>query len=162
MQRTIAALLLTAGGFATAADNPRDLQAEMVKVENEYFALYNQLNTDHQYDMVCGKVRATGSRFDTRVCQPRYVLTAKENAASERVHSAVSGGQSAGSANSQGPDVGRAVAGGATEVQLSKEQAFRNNMLEVLQKSPELQALGMKRDELQQRAEAATKGSGGR
>jgi hypothetical protein len=60
----VAALWLTMCGMAAAADNPRDLQAEMVKVENEYFALYNQLNTDHQYDMVCQKVRATGSRFD--------------------------------------------------------------------------------------------------
>jgi hypothetical protein len=35
-------------------------------------------------------------------------------------------------------------------------------MISVLQKSPELQALGTKRDELQLRADAATKGSGGR
>jgi hypothetical protein len=162
MQRTLAALLLITGGIAAAADNPRDLQAEMVKVENEYFALYNQLNTDNQYDMVCGKVRPTGSSFDTRVCQPRYLLTAKENAASERVHSAIAAGDSSGPANTRGPDVGNAVAGGAAAVQLSKEQAFRDNMLSVLQKSPELQALGKKRDELQLRYDAATKGSGSR
>ena len=157
---TVAALWVIMGGMAAAADNPRDLQAEMVKIENEYFALYNQLNTDHQYDMVCQKVRATGSRFDTRVCQPRYVLTAKENAASERVHSAIAAGEASGPANARGPDVGNEVAGGAHAVQLSKEDAFRKNMLDVLQNSPELQALGKKRDELQARYEAATRDAG--
>ncbi|MEO8308469.1 MAG: hypothetical protein ABI616_10585 [Pseudomonadota bacterium] len=158
----LAALLPLSGRFAAAADNPRDLQAEMVKVESEYFALYNQLNTEHQYDMVCQKTRPTGSRFDTRVCQPRYLLTAKEDAASQRMQSAVSGGQSAGSANNSGADVGHAVAGTAPVVQLSKEQAFRTNMLSVLNSSPELQALGDKRDALQARYEAATKGAGSR
>jgi hypothetical protein len=44
---------------------------------------------------------------------------------------------------------------------LNKDDAFRKNMLDVLQKSPELQALGKKRDELQARYDAATKGTGG-
>lgn len=154
----VAGLLLITAGFAKAADNPRDLQTEMVKVENEYFSLYNQLNTDHQYDMVCQKVRATGSRFESRVCQPRYLLTAKENAASERVHSAIAAGEASGPANARGPDVGNEVAGGAQAIQLSKEDAFRKNMLDVLQRSPELQALGKQHDELQARYVAATKG----
>jgi hypothetical protein len=85
------------------------------------------------------------------------VLTAKENAASERVHSAIASGEASGPANARGPDVGNEVAGGAQAVQLSKEDAFRKNMLDVLQNSPELQALGKKRDELQARYEAATK-----
>jgi hypothetical protein len=159
MRIALALLLLAAGPMSQAADRPRDLQAEMVRVENEYFTLYNQLNTDHQYDMVCRKERPTGSSFDVRICQPQYVLTAKEATASNRMQSAVSAGQSAGPANSAGPDVGNTVPGVAG--QLNKDDAFRKNMLDVLQKSPELQALGKKRDELQARYDAATKGTGG-
>jgi hypothetical protein len=159
--RGMAALLLVTAA-AASTDNPRQLQDEMVKVENEFFALYNQLNTDHQFDMVCRNERQTGSRFDARVCQPRYLLTAKENAASERVHSAIAAGESSAPANSRGPDVGAAVAGGTATAHVSKDEAFRQNLLDVLQKSPELQGLGKKRDELQTRYEAATKGTGGR
>jgi hypothetical protein len=90
MRIAVALLLLAAVPVSEAADKPRDLQAEMVKVEHEYFALYNQRNTDNQYDMVC-----------------------------------------------------------------------RKNMLDVLQNSPELQALGKKRDELQARYDVATKGTSG-
>ena len=160
MRLTITALLLIASGFAVAADNPRDLQDEMVRVENEYVALYNKLNTDDQFDIVCRKERATGSRFETRVCKPQYQLTAQENVASERVHSAIASSESSGPANSGGPDVGNAVPGGAPGTRVTKDQAFRENMLSVLQHSPELQALGKKRDDLQARYETVTKGGG--
>jgi hypothetical protein len=160
--RPLAALLLIAGGIAAAADNPRDLQAGMVKVENDFFALYNQLNTDHQYDMVCRNETRTGTTFQTRVCQPRYLLTAKEDSATARMQTAVSAEQSVGTANTRGPDVGNPVAGGAQVTQLNKEEAFRKNMLDVLQKSPELRALGKERDELQARYDAAAREPGSR
>ncbi|RYG73233.1 hypothetical protein EON80_03435 [bacterium] len=86
-------------------------------------------------------------------------MAAKEQAASERMTSAVSAGQSAGSASERGPTFGNSVSGGASNVPLAelatKDAAFRQNMLEVLQKSPELQALGKQRDDLSARLNAS-------
>lgn len=160
------AVLLAGSGAALSAERPSAILKEMTKAEDAYFALYNSLNTDHQYDIVCRKDRATGTTLVTRVCQPRYLLRAKEAAASERIRGAISSSDNSGAANSRGPNVGNAVAdGGATSPsaeQAMKQEGFRRNMMEVLEKSPELQALGKQRDELQARYEAATQGARGR
>ena len=109
--------------------------------------------------MVCRKEAQTGSSFAVRVCQPRYVLAAKETSAAERMRAATSAGEASGAANSRGPDVGNAIAGvGAADLG-PRQEAMRKNLLEVLQSSPELQELGRKRDELQARYDAAAKGN---
>lgn len=151
-------LFVVAGGAASAADSPGKLRTEMAKAEQDYVALYNKLNSDRQFDIVCKTDRPTGSSFPVRVCQPRYLLRATEKSATERMQSAVGAADSTGGANARGPDVGAgAGASGAVVGQPDKQQAFRQNILDVQQKSPELQALGLRRDELQARYDVATK-----
>ena len=162
MVRAVCVLLLAAGGGAVAAEKPGALRTQIVKAEDAYFALYNQLNTDHQYDVVCRKEKATGTNFLTRVCKPRYMEKANQAAAAETLRVATLAGETTGMANSRGPNVGATVATASSGELGDKQEALRKNMLEVLQKSPELQALGKKRDELQVRLEAATKGSSDR
>jgi len=145
---------------ATAQEKPGKLRSEMAKAEKEYFDLYNKINTDPQFAIVCKMDTPTGSNFAVRVCQPRYLLNAKEKAATERMQAAVAAADS-GSSNTRGPNVGSAIGGSGTGITLDKDEAFRQNMLAAQQKSPELQALGKKRDDLQARYEAALKGKGG-
>ena len=138
-------LLVPLSGPAFSADKPSNLRQQIAKVEAEYFALYNKLNTDRQYDMLCKMDRATGTSLAKRVCQPRYVEAVQRVNASERVQTATRGGP--------GVDATNPGAAPAT----SQDDAFRQNMRDVLQKSPELQALGEKRDALQARLDELTK-----
>jgi hypothetical protein len=62
-----------------------------------------------------------------------------------------------GLANSRGPDVGVASPAAPGAVPGGLDEGFRRNMLAVLEKSPELQELGRKRDDLQARLDAAPK-----
>jgi hypothetical protein len=151
-------LLATLCGSAHAADSPSKLRSEMTRAEREYIDLYNKVNTDPQFAIVCRTETQTGSNFSTRVCRPRYLMQASERAATEHMQAATAAGVSSGAANSNGPNVGAVSGGGASDLAQGKDEAFRQNMLAALQKSPELQALGKKRDELQARYDEATKG----
>lgn len=153
----IGAALLAASTAAASAEKASDIRKEMAKVEEQYFALYNKLNTDRQYDMVCRREAETGTTFLKRVCKPRYVERAQQSAASERMQSAIQASATAGAANTRGPDVGATAAGAAATTAASTEEGFRKNMLAVLEKSPELQELGRKRDALQARLDAMSK-----
>lgn len=149
--------LLALGSAARSAEKPGDVRKQITKAEEEYFALYNKLNTDRQYDMVCRKDVATGTTFAKRVCQPRYVELEQQANATQRIQSAIQAGASASAANTRGADIGAGGAGGPVTTTGASAEGFRRNMLEVLQKSPELQALGRKRDELQARLDELTK-----
>ena len=153
-------ILIVACRSAFAADSPGKLRTEMTKAEKAYIDLYNKVNTDPQFAIICRMDTPTGSNFAVRVCQPRYLLHAAEKSATERMQSAVAAGDATGPANANGPNVGAASGGGAAAVSQDKDEAFRQNMLGLLQKSPELQALAKKRDELQARYAEATKGKG--
>jgi hypothetical protein len=146
-------------GTAAAADSPSKLRSEMTKVEKEYVELYNKLNTDREFDIVCKMQQPTGTRFPVRVCQPRYLINAAEVAATETMQSAMQSA-SATRDNVGQPTGGLGVAsmGAAAPGQSAKQQAFFLHVADVQQKSPELQALGKKREELQVRYTEATQG----
>ena len=148
---------------AFAADSPGKLRAEMARAERDYVDLYNKVNTNPEFAIVCRMDTPTGTTFAVRVCQPKYLITANARSASERVQTAVAAGNSTGGANANGPNVGTGFGGaGGVSVADDKDEAFKQNMLDLLQKSPELQALGKKRDDLQARLNEATKGKGER
>lgn len=158
---TVLGLLLAVCGSAGAADSPNKLRAEMARAEQDYITLYNKLNTERQFDIVCATSKPIGSSIPVKTCQARYLLRAAAVAASERMQSAVAAGNSTGGANASGPNVGAVTAGGAVAGQADKLQAFRQNILDVQQLSPELQALGRQRDELQKRYNEIMKGGSG-
>lgn len=151
-----AGLLLACGAFA-AEDSPARLRSEMAKAEQQYIELYNKLNTVREFDIRCVTDRPTGSALTNRVCRPEYLLRAQQRSASERLQSAAASGESTGAANARGPNVGAATSGGDTAIDSGKNEAFKQNVLQVQQNSPELQALGKKRDELQARLQEAAK-----
>jgi len=138
-------LLVPLSGTAFSAETPSSLRKQIAKTEQEFFALYNTLNTDRQYDMLCKMDRATGTTLAKRVCQPRYVETVQRDHASERVQAAARGG----------PGIDATNPGAAPS--FWQDDGFRKNMLEVMRKSPKLQALGEKRDALQVRLDELAK-----
>jgi hypothetical protein len=154
---------LIAGASALAADSPGKLRSEMAKAERQYVDLHNKVNTNPDFAIICRMDTPTGTNFAVRVCQPRYLMTANARAASERMQSAVTAATSTGPANANGPNVGAGLgAGGSEFLAGDKDAAFKQNMLDLLQKNPELQALGKKRDDLQTRYNEATGSKGGR
>ena len=140
-----ACLLIAMSSAAMSAEKASDIRKQMSKLEDEYFALYNKLNTDRQYDMVCRKEAQTGSTFLKRVCKPRYVEAVQRDHAAERVQAAARGGPGIDATNP------------GTAPSFWQDDGFRKNMLEVMRKSPKLQALGEKRDALQVRLDALAK-----
>jgi hypothetical protein len=149
----VALLLSMAAAQAIAADSPAKLRSEMAKAEREYVELYNQLNADPQFQILCVNEKPTGSSFATRVCRPRYLMDATRASARESLDGAVASGGTASSASAGGPAVG-AQAGTNPAGQPGKEAAFKQHVLDIMAKNPQLRALGAKRDELQQRLEA--------
>lgn len=154
--------LQIAGASALAAESPARLRTEMARAEREFFDVYNKANTNPEFAIVCKMETPTGTNFATRVCRPRYLITADAQAASEHLQAAIEAGTATGPANANGPNVGAPVAAGGGNGTADKDQAFRQNVLEVMQKSPELQALGKKRDDLQTRYDEAMKGKSGK
>lgn len=157
------ALLLVIGASALAAESPSKLRSEMAKAEKQYIELYNKVNSNPEFAIVCRMDKPTGTRFAARLCQPKYLIAENARSASESIQSALAVGNSTGPANSNGSIVGAGLAAGAADGAAgNKDEAFKQNMLELLRKSPELQALGKKRDELQTRYDETMKAKGGR
>jgi hypothetical protein len=149
-------LLLTMCAGAIAKDSPARLRSEMVKAEKQYFELYNKLNTDPQFEIVCFNDKPTGSNFATRVCRARYLLDARQTSAREHMQGAISASATSGPGNAAGANAGIPLAGAGVPAQPEKDEAFRKNVLQIQKNSPELQALGRKRDELQKRLDDAS------
>ena len=59
--------------IVTAPRTLRSMRAEIEEVQNRAFALFNELNVDNDYDIVCRRETPTGSHIPVRVCRPRYV-----------------------------------------------------------------------------------------
>ena len=155
----LAVWLLALCGTAAGADSPSKLRSEMTKVEKEYVELYNKLNTDREFAIVCKMQQPTGTRFPVRVCQPRYLVNAAEVAATESMQSATqSASATRDNVGAATGGLGVASIGAAAPGQTAQQQAFLQHVLAVQEASPELQVLGKKRDELQARYAEATKG----
>ena len=54
----------------------QQLERAVVEARLDFWEIYNSLNTDNDYRIVCEKVAVTGSRFKKRRCVPQYFLTA--------------------------------------------------------------------------------------
>ena len=155
--------MLCTSNVGVAADSPGKLRAEMAKVERQYIDLYNKVNTNPEFAIVCRMDKPTGTSFAVRVCQPKYLIAANARSAAEQIQFAVAAGNATGGANANGPNVGAGFGGAAAANSAAdKDEAFKQNMFDMLQKSPELQALGKKSNELQARLNEATKAKGER
>lgn len=45
----------------------------IIDAENRFYARWNLLNTDDQYDIKCYQYIPTGTHFSYRICEPRFV-----------------------------------------------------------------------------------------
>ena len=105
-------------------------RAEIFKAEDRFYALYNKLNTNHDFDVNCDEEATTGSRFVNRVCRPVYIAKAEEEEAR-----ALLLGYSA-------PP--------ATLVAQMRRDDYRKNLIEAVQLHPELLQLLRARYEMEQ------------
>jgi hypothetical protein len=49
-----------------------DLRQEMIRLEDEIYARYNDLNTISKYDVLCSDYARTGTRIERRYCRPVF------------------------------------------------------------------------------------------
>lgn len=54
-----------------------DLRGMIETVEDDFFARFNELNIDKNYDIVCYKHRPTMSHITERVCEPLFLIRAR-------------------------------------------------------------------------------------
>jgi hypothetical protein len=155
---SIAALLMLAICASTgAAESQSKLRSSIAKVDKQYIELYNKLNTESQYEIVCRNEKTTGTNYASRVCRARYLRNAMENASSERMRSAFEPGSNSSPNNTAAnPGIGGALTGTGMSGMDEKDEAFRQHLIAVMQKNPELQELGKQRAALQQQIDEVT------
>lgn len=68
-----------------------ELRKELHQAEDQFFSVFNSLNSDDDYDVRCGERAPVGSRIKRRVCEARFVgeLSSMHAAAMMRGASAV-------------------------------------------------------------------------
>jgi hypothetical protein len=54
-----------------------DLRRDLVRAEGDFYALYNKLNDDNEYDVRCYYESPTGVRKKTHVCRPVFFSKAR-------------------------------------------------------------------------------------
>ena len=140
-------LLAGLGHAALASENSTNLPKQIAKTKKQYFALYNQLNTNPQFEMVCRRV------FGELVCRPRYLLETRQKADKACSAGGVyppEGGYIYISSESCSTARNKVFSSAAEQ-----EAAFQRNVVQVFHRSPELQSLGLKLEELQGRQRSA-------
>ncbi len=125
------------------------LRQEIVEAEDRFFALYNDLNTRDEFDIVCQTVQHTGTIMKSRSCFPRIVEIAT-GAEAEAFADAID-------RNSSGDKAARPRATPASVVLAAKSPEYKDNILRLLRKHPELRALVSERDALQRRYDKVRK-----
>ena len=59
------------------------IRMEIVDEENKIFAMFNELNSDDDFDILCDKIAPTGSHIRQRVCEPRFVTETRARMAQD-------------------------------------------------------------------------------
>jgi hypothetical protein len=116
------------------------MRAEMVRLEDQFYARYNELNGNDEFDMHCARETRTGTRLARRECRPVFETRAIEAEAVEYYWMMLK--DPPGSASAPVPAI--------VTIDV-KRPGFRRNMIEVTRQHPELVKL------LRERAEAVRK-----
>ena len=139
-------LWISSGGPSPASERAYEAQKEIAQIKLEYAAIYNQLNKNPQFDIVCPK-----SGWG-RLCMPRY-LDAARRAALKRA------GSCAVLWDSATPGMGLLCPPTSEFFQDSEfvaaaralEPGFRENAQQIVQQSPRLQALRLRLEAMESR-----------
>lgn len=59
------------------------LRELVVQVEDDFFAKFNELNIDDAYDVLCFMQGSTDSYITKRICEPKFIINARSQSASE-------------------------------------------------------------------------------
>ncbi|MGI9270800.1 MAG: hypothetical protein ACR2QT_03430 [Woeseiaceae bacterium] len=107
------------------------LRTELMRAEDEVYNLYNELNDDDDYDIICQRVASIGSQIKKRVCQSRLYRDALSEATEDE-------------------DGGILFAGSLVN-EKKHSQILREKMFDVASKNPQLVIALRKRHALQQK-----------
>lgn len=125
-----------------------EMREEIIQLEDNFYARYNELNTVRDFDILCIAEAKTGTRFIKRSCRPVY----QEKAVNEEGKAAFEVLQSFRSRGMAGsPPV---PAAGTIE---RRRLEFQKNMEEVARRNPQLGELLKQRGELIERYKAQQK-----
>lgn len=114
-----------------------EMHAQILRLENQFYARYNQANPNHQFDVIlCRSLKYTGSHVDRRSCGPATALVKMPYL----------------DALPRLPDLSFTVETPKNPEQL---RAYQQNMVDVVRKHPELLELIKERSELVERYRAA-------
>jgi hypothetical protein len=158
----LAAFTLVLCAPAGAAESQAKLRSSLAKVDKQYIELYNKLNTEAEYEIVCRNEKTTGTAYASRVCRARYLNTAMQNASSQHMSGVREPGSNSNVASPSAQAMGSALAGTGMSGMQEKDEAFRQHLVEVMQKNPELQELGKQRAALQQQLDEVTGSKAGK
>ena len=59
------------------------IRMEIVDEENKIFSMFNELNSDDDFDILCDSIAPTGSHIRERVCEPRFVTETRARMAQD-------------------------------------------------------------------------------
>lgn len=120
------------------------MRERIVAAEDRFYALYNELNKNDDYDVHCTNEAPLGTRFKKRICRVEFYSRAKQEygASIAAMLGGVAGGGSAKS---------------PTLIALEREPEYRATMRQIVQENPALLRLLKERDALERRYIAARK-----
>ena len=99
------------------------LRREAYKAEEDFYAVYNKLNDDKEYDVRCFTERSTGSNIKNHVCRARFVTQAYSKHARRNRN-----------------DVSRVANQDADPILVEKTAKYQENLETLIAANPELQA----------------------
>lgn len=67
----------------TPTMNISRLRNLLFEIEDDFFAKFNELNTDDKYDVRCYKFKPARSHISRRVCEPNFYISARSENSSE-------------------------------------------------------------------------------
>lgn len=115
----------------------RQLRADIVDAEDRFYALFNELNRNDDYDVHCTRDAPTGTRISHRVCRPVFYARAQEDEARAFLDEV----QGFAAAVVPSPQV----------VALERNADMTRSMLEVINKDPRLVKLVREREQLEKK-----------
>ena len=139
-------VLVSAEGLKLAA-----MRQEIVRLEDQFYARYNELNSVRDFDIHCIEEARTGTRFIKRSCQPVY----QERALEEEGQAGLKIQQRFREPGPLALDSGPPVP--AMQTILRRLPEYKKNMEEVTRKHPELAKLLEQRGKLIERYNFALK-----
>jgi hypothetical protein len=105
------------------------LRMAVIETEDRFYKLFNELNTNDDYDVQCANQAPTGSRITRRVCKPVFYANAEAEYAQALV--------------------GGYYAPPATMVALQRTDEYQQAMRELVERNPKLRRLLIERDRLE-------------